>query len=160
MTQNTQTTAERIAEMVHPSSPFDLYDVAVSIAAEIDRLTGERDGYLADVIFNQNWIADMQRRTDLVIAQVTKERDEARADLAKCGADLQYEFDNPGDSRRRIAELEAEAERMRPSAEAWEAQEEYADCIDHNGSEPYALGMAMKAAAARARARAAKEAKP
>ncbi len=41
MIEQKETTLERIAEMVHPSSPFDLYDVAVSIAAEIDKLQAE-----------------------------------------------------------------------------------------------------------------------
>ncbi len=117
------------------------------IAAEIDALTAERDeayavlqkrtaerdGYLADVIFNQEWIADMQRRTDLVIAQVAKERDEARA----------------------------EVERLRLPAEAWIAYDDYMMCPEEHEAEKFQVWVAAHNAAKSAQvARAAKEAKP
>ena len=51
MTQNTQTTAERIRALLipHPFDDFQLRRTIKTIAAEIDRLTAERDEARAEV---------------------------------------------------------------------------------------------------------------
>lgn len=84
MTQNTQTTAERVRDM------------AVSqIAAEIDALTAERDKAQAEV--------------ERLTREVNRVIDE-RESVTTIGLAMQ--------ERAQVAE--AEAERLRPAAEAWE----------------------------------------
>ena len=88
------------------------------------------------------------------VATLTLKLANARLNLKHCSE----EVDKRDECAGQLGEARAEVERLRPAAEAWEAQEAWIECQDHNGSEPYAVYMAMCDAAARARA--AKERKP
>jgi hypothetical protein len=119
-----RTTAERIAEIIREGitlaygSAYGITEIAQEIAAELDKAKAERDGYLSDVLFNQEWIDDMQRRADIVITQIAKERDDARAEverLRKINLQVQEDYDN------HILPLKAEIERLQLAAKAWNA---------------------------------------
>lgn len=112
MTQNTQTTAERIRDIIEDH--IDAIKAAQKIAAEIDALT--------------------------------RERDEARAELLKereAYSKRAAEQTVSGASKLMIAELaeaRAEVERLRPAAEAWDAQRFFSDLMDMDASDPTADG--------------------
>lgn len=116
-----RTTAERIAEIIREGitlaygSAYGITEIAQEIAAELDKAKAERDGYLSDVLFNQEWIDDMQRRADIVITQIAKERDDARAEverLRKINLQVQEDYDN------HILLLKAEIERLTKEGDA------------------------------------------
>ena len=135
MTENTQTTAQRIQDMLDMN--FNFYPgppgvTAKTIAAEIDRLTAEA--------------ASKQDTIDMLLED---ERDAFRHERAQLETQL--------------AEARAEVERMRLPAEAWEAREAMLDeekrgTIDE---QYYATNKyAVAADKARIAARAAKETQP
>lgn len=143
MTQ-TQTTAERIAAILR---------------VELER------GYTADIGYNG--IMGIPAASIRIAAEVlrvperdeidalTVERDEARESLGYVQAETDAMY-------RRVVMLEAEAERLRPAAEAWEAQEVYRRaCVAWDAGRLKPVEFAeeqVKFNAAAARARAAKEA--
>lgn len=141
MTQNTQTTAERIEKQlndIHDTFPGSVYDcfrvIANEVAAEIDGLAAQLRTALAER--DEAWakaadweheeglaeIADTQ--TNLHYAEVAKNR-ELTAQLAEARAEVTQIINANDDERRADAEviagLKAEIERLRLPAEAWEA---------------------------------------
>lgn len=115
MTENTQTTAQRIQDMLDMN--FNFYPgppgvTAKTIAAEIDALTAGRDGF-RDAYAAQGAILAAARYE---VGRLTRMRDFER-DAAGAMAD-QYSI--LAEERN---DLKAEAERLRPAAEAWETAE-------------------------------------
>ena len=168
MTQNTQTTAERIRALLipHPFDDFQLRRTIKTIAAEIDSLTAQ----LAEA-------REQHKHCDLFL-------DSANADLRECqsalrlalaGTEQKY-FAIPAriddvraalaDAQAQLAEARAEVERLRPAADAWKAREaqriafETFDRDPTPGSHDALTGANMAMLGTGLRARAAKEAKP
>jgi len=131
----TQTTAVRVESILE--SHLHLIPLMVGV-----------DGESADI----GGMTEAAQKIAAEIDALTRERDEARAELAGLDAGMRFQFDRAEDYKAQRDEARAEVERLRPAAEAWEAQEAWIECQDHNGSEPHAVYMAMCAAAARARA--------
>ena len=102
MTQNTQTTAERIRNLIFDAiqdSPYGDESIVaaplgVTIAAEIDGLTAERD----------------EAREQIAALEASN------AEQAQMMADG---FADAKEQSARLAEARAEVERLRPAAEAW-----------------------------------------
>lgn len=175
MTQNTRTTtAERIFALIFENIGYTDGDdrTVAAIAAEIDALTAERDEARDKLIE----VRDTLHHTNNEFAVILRERNEARAEvkagdagnkLVRSEQEAQrltrmrdFERDAAGtmaDQYSILAEernaLKADVERLRPAAEAWEAQEVY-DSL--TGYEPNLPDIWQKRQAAAARARAAK----
>ena len=163
----TQTTAGRITEIIREHLKFyagsgewaAAVEAGQEIAAEIDALTRERDEARAEVATLTLKLANARLNLKHCSEEVDK-RDECAGQLAESRAEVEScrkayaQMRSTEDEWKRdtLAALKAEVERLRPAAEAWEAQEAWIECQDHNGSEPHAVYMAMCAAAARARA--------
>ena len=123
MTEQTQTTAQRIQDMLDMN--FNFYPgppgvTAKTIAAEIERLTAE--------------VASKQETIDMLLED---ERDAFRHERAQLETQL--------------AKARAEVERLRLPAEAWETQEHYDSLRVAPMADVLAADAAMKVAAARAR---------
>lgn len=90
---------------------FDRIDALIWRCIKIVREDNSIPGYTFDKEPEKGTVVRGVGTASEIIAKEIATKDariaELEADLAKCGADLQYEFDNPGDSRRRIAELES-----------------------------------------------------
>lgn len=153
MTQNTQTTVDRIQAIVEAGLfDFSARPSCEVIAAEIDALT-------ADNAQANQWLVNGVAK----IERLEKERDEAR--------ERGYMLERESQSRAMIdastiAILRAEVERLRPAAEAWEAREAQRIAFETFDRDPTPgnhdaltdANMAMLGTGLRARA--AKEAKP
>lgn len=153
MTQNTQTTLERIAEMILRSieqsifnfdTGYDADPIAKEIAAEIDALTAERDAARAQVIEARAMASEREDFRLKQIADIRQERDAYREGYNRLTAQL--------------AEARAEVERLRLPAEAWRTLEAYREA-ERNGTSEEAEGARRVHIPIRdaARARAAKE---
>lgn len=91
------------------------------------------------------------------IDTLTRERDEARVDAVQ--EMIETYKGNAADHEAKIAALQAEVERLRPAAEAWEAWDALQDAIRSGTANQIGRHEAWYRAAA-ARARAAKESQP
>ena len=80
MTQNTQTTAERIFALIFENIGYTDGDdrTVAAIAAEIDRLTAERDGYEAGMRFQFDRAEDYKAQRDEARAEVERLTPKAR----------------------------------------------------------------------------------
>ena len=81
MTQNTQTTAERIFALIFENIGYTDGDdrTVAAIAAEIDRLTAERDGYEAGMRFQFDRAEDYKAQRDEARAEIERLRLPAEA---------------------------------------------------------------------------------
>lgn len=140
MTQNTQTTAERIARLIDENYQIHGlradYETAKIVARELDARQAQIDALTADNAQANQWLVNGVAK----IERLEKERDEARA------------------------EARAEVERLRPAAEAWRTleaarKEERTGTDENEHAEYWVHILARNAARAADRARAAKEAK-
>lgn len=139
MTQNTQTTAERIARLIDENYQIHGlradYETAKIVARELDARQAQIDALTADNAQANQWLVNGVAK----IERLEKERDEARA------------------------EARAEVERLRPAAEAWRTleaarKEERTGTDENEHAEYWVHILARNAARAADRARAAKEA--
>lgn len=105
------------------------------------------------------WAAAVEAGQEIAaeIDALTRERDEARAELAGLDAGMRFQFDRAEDYKAQRDEARAEAERLRPAAEAWEARYRWGKTIDGT-AESVKAQIAMEDAEDQAAA--AKEAKP
>ena len=91
-----------------------------------------------------------------IIDALTRERDEARAEVESCRkAYAQMRSTEDEWKRDTLAALKAEADRLRPAAEAWETYSAWKDC-EERGLYRETFDAADRHEAAAARARAAK----
>ena len=153
MTQ-TQTTADRIQAIIEAGLfDFNARPSCEVIAAEIDALTQTNALMLESAERGQATVAELRAQIDAL----TAERDAARESLGYVQAETDAMY-------RRVVILEAEVERLRLAAEAWEAQENSANIFMRHLRGHVSFEDTIKpeadARAAAARARAAKEAKP
>ena len=192
MTQNTQTTTERITALIFDairmdSTTFETVDAeCATIAAEIDGLRDEMAVILRErdeahlalaearniIAANSKLLHDAGADFD----RMMRERDEARDQAAGLDAGMRFQFDRAEDYKAQRDEARAEVGRLRPAAEAWEAEERYrnAERLLDAGRLAYVFPFSAEYLTARdacdaarsafnataARARAAKEAKP
>jgi hypothetical protein len=130
MTQNTQTTAERIETWQRVERMMDSM-LVVEHSEPYPHEDGTMGGEYSDYVYDED-----HKFRNLIAAEIdalTRERDAARA----------------------------EAERLRPAAEAWEAYDDYMMCPKNAEAEKFPVWVAAHKAAKSAQvARAAKEAKP
>jgi hypothetical protein len=105
------------------------------------------------------WAAAVEAGQEIAaeIDALTRERDEARAELAGLDAGMRFQFDRAEDYKAQRDEARAEAERLRLAAEAWEARYRWGKTIDGT-AESVKAQIAMEDAEDQAAA--AKEAKP
>jgi uncharacterized membrane protein YqiK len=108
------------------------------------------------------WAAAVEAGQEIAaeIDALTRERDEARAELAGLDAGMRFQFDRAEDYKAQRDEARAEAERLRPAAEAWEAlQAAYHPGRGSSLEYAYSVACVERAGVLRAR-KAAKEGKP
>jgi uncharacterized coiled-coil DUF342 family protein len=121
MTQNTQTAAERIRDIIEDH--IDAIKAAQKIAAEIDALTRERDEARAEVATLTLKLANARLNLKHCSEEVDK-RDECAGQLAESRAEVEScrkayaQMRSTEDEWKRdtLAALKAEVERLRPAA--------------------------------------------
>ena len=159
MTQNTQTTAERIFALIANNQQtirtgsiklIDHGRAANLIAAEIDRLTAERNEARAERDLAQKAWNDYQLYRPKPASEdaLLKQLSDARAEVARV---TRGAASDQAVYRSDVAVLKAEVERLRLPAEAWETQEHYDSLRVAPMADVLAADAAMKVAAARAR---------
>ena len=158
MTQNTQTTAERIFALIFENIGYTDGDdrTVAAIAAEIDALTAERNEARAERDLAQKAWNDYQLYRPKPASEdaLLKQLSDARAEVARV---TRGAASDQAVYRSDVAVLKAEVERLRLPAEAWETLE--ALPLVSNAQLPppeESRALHRKYHAARARARAAK----
>lgn len=173
MTQNTQTTAERIFALIFENIGYTDGDdrTVAAIAAEIDRLAAERDaareqiaGYEAGMRFQFDRAEDYKAQRDEARAEAREQIAALEASNAEQAQMMADGFADAKEQSAQLAEARAEIERLRLPAEAWEAQRAQRIAFDkfdgkpttENRDELTAANKAMLSTDAAARARAAR----
>ena len=160
MTQNTQTTAERIFALIFENIGYTDGDdrTVAAIAAEIDRLAAERDaareqiaGYEAGMRFQFDRAEDYKAQRDEARAEAREQIAALEASNAEQAQMMADGFADAKEQSARLADARAEIERLRLPAEAWETQEHYDSLRVAPMADVLAADAAMKVAAARAR---------